>query len=154
MCLFFSYIRWHKPTPYFKVACNQFGFGMILKSKDQLSISDTSDGSSTPLLNYKIFKKWPKMLLLGVSTPFFLKTWSDGKCSCSARKMPSETPGTILFTQKVQICRAMLLLWLCVTCLFCCSAFKELIRRHYGSIFCQPAELLSAVCVFTRNWSF
>ena len=49
-------------------------------------------------------QKWPKTLILSVSTPFFTKTRYNEKFlkdSCSARKMPSETPGAILFAQKI-----------------------------------------------------
>ena len=58
MCFFFSYNPWHKPTPYFKRACNQFGIGLILKSKHQLSIADNSDGSSMSVFNSTILQKW------------------------------------------------------------------------------------------------
>ena len=72
MCFFLSCSPWHKPIPYFKVACNHFGFGFILKSKDQLSIFDNSDGSSS-LASFalKFFKNGKKKVFFGVSTPFF-----------------------------------------------------------------------------------
>ena len=71
MC--FSCNPWHKPITYFKGACNQFGFGLTLKRKYQLSISDNSDGSSTSVFNSKIFQKWLKTPFLGISTAFFWK---------------------------------------------------------------------------------
>ena len=68
MCFFFSCTPWHKHiNRYFKGACNQFGFGMILKSKDQLSISDNRDGSSTSVVSFTIFQKWLIAPYLGVS---------------------------------------------------------------------------------------
>ena len=61
------------PPPYFKDACNQFGFGLILKSKDQLSIFDNSASSSTSVFSSTIFKKWLKALFLGGYKPLFLE---------------------------------------------------------------------------------
>ena len=66
MRYFFFCSPGHKPKPYFKCACNQFGFGLILKSKDQLSIYDNSDCSSTPVFSSTLFQKWLK-------TPFSQK---------------------------------------------------------------------------------
>ena len=79
MCFFFSCTPWHKPSPYFKGACNQFGFGVILKSKDQLSISDHRDGSSTSVFSSTIFKKMTNTAIFRVFNPFFSKTWRNGK---------------------------------------------------------------------------
>ena len=67
MCLFFSC------NPYFKDACNQFGFGLISKSKNQLSISDNSDGSSTSKFSSTIFQKWPKTIFLEVTKKYEIK---------------------------------------------------------------------------------
>ena len=72
MCFFLSCTTLHKPTHYFKGACNQFDFGVNSKSKDQLSISNNSDGSSTLVFSFKTFQKWlKKTLFLGVWTPLF-----------------------------------------------------------------------------------
>ena len=101
MCFFFSCSPWHKPTAYFSGACNQFDFGLILKCKDQLSISENSDGSSTSVFSSIIFQKLPKTLFLGVSIAFSRKPemmesfWIRVQC-----KMPSEITGAILFAQK------------------------------------------------------
>ena len=72
MCFFSFGTAWYKPTLY-------FSFGFIFKSKDQLSISENSNGSSTSVFSSTMFQKWPKTLFLRVSTPFFSKTWRDGK---------------------------------------------------------------------------
>ena len=49
---------------YFKSGSNQFGFGLILKRKDKLSISDNSDGSGTSVFSSTVFQKWPKSQVL------------------------------------------------------------------------------------------
>ena len=100
MCFFFSCTPWHKPIPYSKGACNQFGFGLIWKSKDQLLISDNSDGSSTSVLSSKFFQT----LFLGGFIPILPENLTWWKDSCSARKMPSETPGVILFAKPLLGC--------------------------------------------------
>ena len=101
MCFFFFSIPWHKPTPYF----NQFGFGLILKSKDQLSKSGNSDGSGHVSVYFYNFSKMVKNAILRVFKPHFSRKpdvmdsfWFDD--SCSVLKMISETPGAILFVQK------------------------------------------------------
>ena len=68
MCFVISCTSRHKSTPYYKGTCNQFGFGLILKNKDQLSICDKSDGSSMSVFSSTIFQKLPKPLFLGIST--------------------------------------------------------------------------------------
>ena len=92
MCFFFSCSPWHKPTPYFKGTCNKFGFGLIFKSKDQLLISDDSDGSSTSVFSSIIFQKWQKKnaIFRRFQPPFSRKSG----------KMLSETSGATLFAQK------------------------------------------------------
>ena len=79
MYFFFFCTPWHKPTTYFKDACNQFDFGLILKSKDQLSTSDNSNASSTSVVSPTIFLKRAKHAIFWVSASSFSKTWRDGK---------------------------------------------------------------------------
>ena len=43
-------------------ACNQFGFGLILKSNDPLSISGNSYSASTSIFSCGSFQKWTKEL--------------------------------------------------------------------------------------------
>ena len=74
MCFFFSCTPWHKPNHYLNGACNEFGFGLIIKSKVQLSNSDKSNDSSTSVFISAIFQKYPKMLLLRVFKPLFLES--------------------------------------------------------------------------------
>ena len=91
MCFFFSCSSWHKPTTCLKDTCNQFGFGLILESKDGFSISENNDCANTSVFSSTIFQKCPKLLVLGPSTPFFLKTWFVGKfLFCSECKMLRE----------------------------------------------------------------
>ena len=59
----------------FKDRCKRFVFGLILKSKDQLSIPDDSDGSSTRLcLALQFFRNGQKRYFEGFLSPFFSKT--------------------------------------------------------------------------------
>ena len=100
MCFFFffSCTPWHKPIPYFKGACNKFDFGLILKRKKSIVIAMV-------LARQSFFKNDQNHYFLVVSTP---GTCHDGKFlnpdMCSARKMPSETPGAILFAKLLQGC--------------------------------------------------
>ena len=67
------------------------------------------DGSTTSMFSSIIFQKWPKMLFLGVPTPFLWRIWKFvNSDSCLERKMPPKTPGAILFAQKSSINRAVL----------------------------------------------
>ena len=75
------------PSHTLRVLAFNFGFGLVLKSKDQMS---TSDGSNTSLFSSTIFQKLTKTLFIVVATLLFLENmmwW------CSAPEMSSETSG-------------------------------------------------------------
>ena len=85
---------------------------LILKSKDQLSISDNSDGSSMSVFSSTIFQKLPKTLFLGVSTPFFFKKSRRWKIF-KPRFVFSENTWSHLICskKKVQICKSVLCMY-------------------------------------------
>ena len=105
MCFFFCCTPCHKPTPYFKGACNQFGFGHILKSKDQLLISDNSDGSRTLVFSSKIIKKWLKILFLAIfiENPTWWKIFK--RFVFSAQNAFANTWSHLICKTHVRLCR-------------------------------------------------
>ena len=72
MCIFFSLAPLDiNPPPTLRVHAINLVLGLILKSKDHLSIFDNIASSTTSVFRSVIFKKWSKTLFLGVSPPFF-----------------------------------------------------------------------------------
>ena len=80
MCFFSAGIPRHKPVPYFKGACNEFDFGLILKSKEQLSISDNNDGYSISVFSCTSFQNWPKTLFFSKSKVIEKFVFKGAKC--------------------------------------------------------------------------
>ena len=87
MCFFFCCTPWYKPTPYFKGTCNLGSFYRAKFNCHILKIAMVLTHQCLALKN--------------------LVWWKD---LCSACKMPSETPGLILFAKPMKAC-SMLWFW-------------------------------------------